>query len=105
MVGFLTGFVAVLCVGNYYRAKRAMERQRERRMARLSGTGAGSPSHSSTSSQLSDEHIQHQSLLRQQQQQQRRRNQQQRGRPMDEGTDSLLLDIDDRKPTARVTAV
>lgn len=36
-VGFLTGFVAVLCIGNYYRAKRAMERQRQRRLARLSG--------------------------------------------------------------------
>lgn len=36
-VGFLTGFVAVLCIGNYYRAKRAMERQRERRMARQAG--------------------------------------------------------------------
>lgn len=32
-VGFLTGFVAVLCIGNYFRAKRAMERQRQRRLA------------------------------------------------------------------------
>ncbi|KAL7571989.1 hypothetical protein ACA910_001646 [Epithemia clementina (nom. ined.)] len=32
--GFLTGFICVLCIGNYYRAKRAMERQRERRMLR-----------------------------------------------------------------------
>jgi type II secretory pathway pseudopilin PulG len=36
-VCFLLGFVAVLCIGNYYRAKRAMERQRQRRLARLSG--------------------------------------------------------------------
>lgn len=36
-VGFLTGFVAVLCIGNYFRARRAMERQRQRRLA-----GAGS---------------------------------------------------------------
>lgn len=26
------GFVTVLCIGNYYRAKRAMERQRRRRL-------------------------------------------------------------------------
>ena len=39
-VCFLTGFVAVLCIGNYYRAKKAMERHRQRRLARLShGTG------------------------------------------------------------------
>lgn len=36
-VCFLMGFVAVLCIGNYYRAKRAMESQRQRRLARLSG--------------------------------------------------------------------
>jgi len=30
--GFLIGFVAVLCVGNFLRAKRAMERQRSRRL-------------------------------------------------------------------------
>lgn len=34
-VGFLVGFIAVLCVGNYFRAKKAMERQRQRRLARL----------------------------------------------------------------------
>lgn len=36
-VCFLMGFVAVLCIGNYYRAKRAMESQQQRRLARLSG--------------------------------------------------------------------
>ena len=36
-VGFLTGFVVVLCVGNFYRAKNAMERQKQRRLARLAG--------------------------------------------------------------------
>mmetsp|Transcript_11388 Transcript_11388/g.24043 ORF Transcript_11388/g.24043 Transcript_11388/m.24043 type:complete len:115 (-) Transcript_11388:304-648(-) len=36
-VCFIVGFVTVLCIGNYYRAKRAMERQRQRRLARLSG--------------------------------------------------------------------
>lgn len=39
LVGFLVGFVAVLCIGNYYRAKRAMERQRERRL-RTQGAGS-----------------------------------------------------------------
>ena len=36
-VFFFVGFVSVLCIGNYYRAKRAMERQRQRRLARLAG--------------------------------------------------------------------
>jgi len=36
-VCFFVGFIAVLCIGNYYRAKRAMERQRQRRLARLAG--------------------------------------------------------------------
>lgn len=36
-VGFLAGFVTVLCIGNYLRAKSAMERQRDRRIARLAG--------------------------------------------------------------------
>ena len=53
VVGFLTGFIAVLCIGNYFRAKKAMERQRQRRLARLSGAGrmtnvSGSPAHSSS---------------------------------------------------------
>lgn len=30
--GFLAGFILYLCVGNFQRAKRAMERQRKRRM-------------------------------------------------------------------------
>lgn len=38
-VCFLVGFVAVLCIGNFYRAKRAMERQRQKRLARLSSNG------------------------------------------------------------------
>ena len=36
-VGFLTGFVVVLCIGNYFRAKRAQERQRQRRMEKENG--------------------------------------------------------------------
>ena len=41
LLGFLSGFVCVLCVGNYFRAKRAMERQRQRRLARFSNGGNG----------------------------------------------------------------
>ena len=33
-VGFLVGFITVLCIGNYFRAKRAQERQRQRRLAK-----------------------------------------------------------------------
>ena len=44
---FLIGFITVLCIGNYFRAKRAQERQRQRRLAKLAGqyptaTGAAS---------------------------------------------------------------
>lgn len=34
---FLVGFITVLCIGNYFRAKRAQERQRQRRLAKLAG--------------------------------------------------------------------
>lgn len=34
-VVFLVGFISVLCIGNYFRAKRAQERQRQRRLAKL----------------------------------------------------------------------
>ena len=36
------GFTLVLCVGNYYRAVKAMERQRQRRLARLAGNNIDS---------------------------------------------------------------
>ena len=58
-VGFVIGFVAVLCIGNYYRAKKAMERQKQKRIARLSGNagngivGAESPGGSTASSHFS----------------------------------------------------
>ncbi len=66
LVCFVLGFVAVLCIGNFYRAKRAMERQRQRRLALLSShggngvIGAESPKStvSVTSSIHSDEHRQ-----------------------------------------------
>ena len=38
-VTFLVGFITVLCIGNYFRAKRAQERQRQRRMAKLASAG------------------------------------------------------------------
>jgi hypothetical protein len=40
-VCFLLGFMAVLCIGNYYRARRAMERQRQRRLAQLATSHGG----------------------------------------------------------------
>ena len=33
-VAFLIGFITVLCIGNYFRAKRSQERQRQRREAK-----------------------------------------------------------------------
>ena len=40
-VGFLVGFITVLCIGNYFRAKRAQERQRQRRLAKLASQNNG----------------------------------------------------------------
>jgi len=40
-VTFLVGFITVLCIGNYFRAKRAQERQRQRRLAKLAATNQG----------------------------------------------------------------
>mmetsp|Transcript_38518 Transcript_38518/g.93187 ORF Transcript_38518/g.93187 Transcript_38518/m.93187 type:complete len:119 (-) Transcript_38518:412-768(-) len=90
-VGFLTGFIAVLCIGNYYRAKKAMERQKQRRLAKLTGNagngvmGVDSPgSNQSTVSYYSDEqgHL----LSTQKSAASRRRGA--------EESESLLLDID-----------
>lgn len=39
--GFLVGFITVLCIGNYFRAKRAQERQRQRRLAKLTSSSRG----------------------------------------------------------------
>jgi hypothetical protein len=53
MLGFMVGFVFVLCVGNYYRALRASERQKERRLAKMMNNGGltsiDSPKSSTTS--------------------------------------------------------
>lgn len=97
-MGFLTGFVAVLCIGNYFRAKRAQERQRQQRLARLAGSSGvyDSPrSHYSGSSgqQSNVSSGEQQHLLG------RRGEQDQRRRPpnaVEEGTDSLLLQVDER---------
>jgi type II secretory pathway pseudopilin PulG len=100
-VGFLTGFVAVLCIGNYFRAKRAQERQRQQRLARLAG-GSGlfdSPrSHysGSSSDQKSSEASEQQHLLsggRRGSKPHVNVNQPSRRRHADEGTDSLLLQV------------
>jgi len=48
-VGFLVGFITVLCIGNYFRAKRAQERQRQRRLAKQAATTGGSTTVSSNS--------------------------------------------------------
>ena len=34
-MAFLVGFITVLCIGNYFRAKRAQERQKQRRDAKM----------------------------------------------------------------------
>jgi hypothetical protein len=99
--------VAVLCIGNYFRAKRAQERQRQQRLARLAG-GSGlidSPrSHYSGSSgqRSEDDASEQQHLLggakrgpklheNVNRQTSRRRNL----NAVDEGTDSLLLQVDE----------
>lgn len=84
--------MAVLCIGNYYRAKKAMERQKQRRIARLTGNagngvmGVDSPgSNQSTASHYSEEH---QHLIGGQNTSTARR------RNMEDGAETLLLDID-----------
>jgi len=37
LVGFTVGFVAVLCIGNFFRARRAADRQRQQRLSKLGG--------------------------------------------------------------------
>lgn len=53
-VGFLVGFITVLCIGNYFRAKRAQERQRQRRLAKIAAASSnhGAP-HAPIASQRS----------------------------------------------------
>ena len=42
------GFITVLCIGNYFRAKRAQERQRQRRLAKLAAFGNNTGSSNNT---------------------------------------------------------
>mmetsp|Transcript_16328 Transcript_16328/g.18836 ORF Transcript_16328/g.18836 Transcript_16328/m.18836 type:complete len:118 (-) Transcript_16328:57-410(-) len=66
LVSFLTGFVFVLCIGNYFRAKRAMERQRHRRLVKLAernGNGMVSSPRSQSSSEYSEKSAERQTLL------------------------------------------
>jgi hypothetical protein len=104
LVGFLIGFISVLCIGNYYRAKRAMERQKMRRLARLSNGSAPSevsPSSVGSSGTGSDER---QHLLPRGNGQpdlpQRRRN-------FDQQHDLLLFDEHERRqqPQPQITRV
>jgi hypothetical protein len=111
-VGFLTGFVAVLCIGNYYRAKRAMERQKQKRLARLSGhagngvIGVDSPgSNQSTVSSSHPSEEQHNLLGGWGGQNATMKQQTARRRNMEDNTDSLLLDVTDTGARARIAAV
>jgi len=42
---FLIGFITVLCIGNYFRAKRAQERQKQRRLAKLAAQQSAGGQH------------------------------------------------------------
>jgi len=105
-VSFLIGFVTVLCVGNYYRAKKAMERQRQKRLARLSGNagngvvGADDSPRSDQSTTSSHFHDEQQNLLMGS----RANGGPARRRPNGD-EDALLLDVVDTGPRAQITAV
>lgn len=102
---FLIGFVAVLCIGNYYRAKKAMERQKQKRLARLSGhagngvVGLDSPrsDQSTASTQFNEDQ---QNLLMGG----RTNNSAARRRHMDD-QDNLLLDVNDTGPRAQLASL
>ena len=42
LLAFLVGFITVLCIGNYFRAKRAQERQKQRRDAKMATSSSSS---------------------------------------------------------------
>jgi hypothetical protein len=106
-VCFLLGFVAVLCIGNYYRAKQAMERQKHKRLARLSGHGGNgvvgleSPrsDQSTASTQFNEDQ---QDLLISGS---LTNNGAPRRRHMDEAQESLLLDVNGTGPRAHVASI
>jgi hypothetical protein len=102
IVGFLVGFISVLCIGNYFRAKRAMERQKQRRLARLSSNGGqgivDSPrSHQSSASGASGRSEEQQYLLGRAPDPTRRRNN------VDETGD--LLRMNENRHTANLMSV
>ncbi|CAB9497632.1 expressed unknown protein [Seminavis robusta] len=100
-LGFLVGFIVVLCVGNFYRAKRASERQRQRRLARMGQKNGGtnelvdSPKSSSTNSgsAAADVETERQHLLARLMPTSRRRNNHVDHDKSD--TDSLLFQVND----------
>ena len=106
-VSFLIGFVAVLCIGNYYRAKQAMERQKHKRLAKLSGhrgngvIGIDSPrsDHSTASTQFHDEHQQDLLMMG------GRTTMGTRRRTNDDIQDSLLLDVNATGPRAQLSVM
>ena len=109
IVSFLLGFVVVLCIGNFYRARKAMERQKQRRLARLLGGGNQNTSEgfqspaSQTSSMYSEER---QSLLGSNNTRMNQRgNSTTNRRKADEGTDSLLLDLNENNNRPNVAMV
>ena len=53
-VAFLVGFITVLCIGNYFRAKRAQERQKQRRDAKM--VSSSSSNHHQVSGAYATEH-------------------------------------------------
>ena len=92
-LGFIVGFVCVLCIGNFYRAKKASERQKQRRLARFStvgGNGIVDSPKSSTTSGSTDLDTERQHLLAHSNPGVNRR------RPVDNtDTESLLFQVDD----------
>ena len=97
-VGFLTGFVAVLCIGNYFRAKRAMEKQRQRRLAHLAAghSTMDSPrSNYSSSGASSTNGGEQQMLITTQQMEGRRRR----------GDEDLLIFSENSRPTMNLIRV
>ena len=53
-MAFLVGFITVLCIGNYFRAKRAQERQKQRRDAKM--VSSSSSNHHQVSGAYATEH-------------------------------------------------
>lgn len=51
-MAFLVGFITVLCIGNYFRAKRAQERQKQRRDAKMA-TSSSSTANNNNNNNLS----------------------------------------------------